>query len=170
MHLNLSIRIKTGQLAWWSMQDPGKAAYFPTKFSSTELFPALWPPTTAICGRSRLAFCPIAVKASCIRFTIGIKSSIPRFPIFAQPEGGISSECIYVVSSLPVSRTKQGSFRLFLFFFYLSVSSSVCQITSDRTLYRTPLQAPQGRRMISFISSGDPCNTPSIPLGDVVSL
>lgn len=61
----------------------GRATYFPTKFSSTELFPALWPPTTAICGRSRLAFWPMAEKASCIRFTSGIKSSIPRFPMFA---------------------------------------------------------------------------------------
>lgn len=29
-----------------------RETYFPTKFSSTELLPALWPPTTAICGRS----------------------------------------------------------------------------------------------------------------------
>lgn len=63
-----------------------KPTYFPTKFSSTELFPALCPPTTAICGRSRFAFCPMAVKASCMRFTRGIKSSIPRFPIFAARE------------------------------------------------------------------------------------
>lgn len=61
-----------------------KPTYFPTKFSSTELFPALCPPTTAICGRSRFAFCPMAEKASCMRFTRGIKSSIPRFPIFAR--------------------------------------------------------------------------------------
>ncbi|TNN73809.1 hypothetical protein EYF80_016017 [Liparis tanakae] len=39
------------------------------RFSSTELFPALWPPTTAIWGRSRFAFCPMAEKASCMRFT-----------------------------------------------------------------------------------------------------
>lgn len=56
--------------------------YFPTKFSRTELFPALWPPTTAIWGRSRLAFCPIAEKASCSLFTRGIRSSIPLLPIF----------------------------------------------------------------------------------------
>lgn len=28
-----------------------RGSYLPTKFSRTELFPALWPPTTAICGR-----------------------------------------------------------------------------------------------------------------------
>lgn len=55
--------------------------YFPTKFSSTELLPALCPPTTAICGRSRFAFCPMAENASCIRLTRGIRSSIPRFPM-----------------------------------------------------------------------------------------
>lgn len=78
---------------------------------------------------------------------------------------------VYMLSLLFLSRAQsRAALDYFFFFFYLSVSSSVCQITSDRTLYRTPLQAPQGRRMISFISSGDPCNTPSIPLGDVVSL
>lgn len=55
--------------------------YLPTKFSSTELLPALWPPTTAIWGRSRFAFCPMAENASCIRLTSGIRSSMPRFPI-----------------------------------------------------------------------------------------
>lgn len=59
------------------------APYLPTKFSSTELLPALCPPTTAICGRSRLAFCPMAAKASCSRLTSGIRSSIPRFPMAA---------------------------------------------------------------------------------------
>lgn len=54
-----------------------------TQFSSTELLPALCPPTTAICGRSRLAFCPMAAKASCSRLTSGMRSSIPRFPMAA---------------------------------------------------------------------------------------
>ena len=58
-------------------------SHLPTKFSSTELFPALWPPTTAICGRSMSEFCPMDEKASCIRLTSGIRSSIPRFPIAA---------------------------------------------------------------------------------------
>lgn len=71
------------RIAAWRKKKNRYRTYFPTKFSSTELFPALWPPTTAICGRSRLAFWPMAEKASCMRFTRGIKSSIPRLPIFA---------------------------------------------------------------------------------------
>lgn len=55
--------------------------YLPTKFSSTELFPALWPPTTAICGRSRLQAWPMELKASCSLLTSGISSSMPRFPM-----------------------------------------------------------------------------------------
>lgn len=54
--------------------------YLPTKFSSTELLPALWPPTTAICGRSSCKVTPIAVKASCSLLTTGINCSIPWFP------------------------------------------------------------------------------------------
>lgn len=53
----------------------------PTKFSSTELFPALWPPTTAICGRSRFEFWPMEANASWSLFTSGMSSSIPRFPM-----------------------------------------------------------------------------------------
>ncbi|KAL0590725.1 retrotransposable element ORF2 protein, partial [Plecturocebus cupreus] len=59
-------------------------AHLPTKFSSTELLPALWPPTTAICGSSSRQLCPSAEKASCRRFTSGISSSISRFPILPE--------------------------------------------------------------------------------------
>lgn len=55
----------------------------PTKFSNTELFPALWPPTTAICGRSKLQLCPMELKASWSLLMRGMRSSIPRFPIAA---------------------------------------------------------------------------------------
>lgn len=60
--------------------------HLPTKFSSTELFPALWPPTTAICGRSRLLITPMEANASWSRFTSGIRSSMPRFPMTAREE------------------------------------------------------------------------------------
>lgn len=59
----------------------GHFFYLPTKFSSTELFPALWPPTTAICGRSKLQAWPMVLKASCSLLTSGINSSMPRFPM-----------------------------------------------------------------------------------------
>lgn len=54
--------------------------YLPTKFSNTELFPALWLPTTAIWGRSKERGRPKDAKASCNLFTIGISCSIPTFP------------------------------------------------------------------------------------------
>ena len=54
--------------------------YLPTKFSNTELFPALWLPTTAIWGRSKERGRPRDAKASCNLFTIGISCSIPTFP------------------------------------------------------------------------------------------
>lgn len=54
--------------------------HLPTKFSSTELLPALWPPTTAICGRSSCICTPSCVNASCNLFTIGINCSIPALP------------------------------------------------------------------------------------------
>lgn len=57
--------------------------HFPTKFSKTELFPADWPPTTAICGRSSCICTPSCVKASCNLLTIGINCSIPIFPDMA---------------------------------------------------------------------------------------
>lgn len=72
--------------------DPGRGcprrSYLPTKFSSTELLPALWPPTTAICGRSRSAFWPMAEKASCNRLTSGMRSSMPRLPMVAAGPAG----------------------------------------------------------------------------------
>lgn len=54
--------------------------YLPTKFSKTELLPADWPPTTAICGKSSCMWTPNWVKASCNLFTIGISCSMPVFP------------------------------------------------------------------------------------------
>ena len=42
--------------------------------------PALWPPTTAICGRSMAMCTPNWVKASCIRLMIGMSDSIPWLP------------------------------------------------------------------------------------------
>ena len=65
-----------------------RRSYLPTKFSSTELLPALWPPTTAICGRSRSAFWPMAEKASCSRLTSGMRSSMPRLPMVAAGPAG----------------------------------------------------------------------------------
>lgn len=58
-----------------------RSTYFPTKFSSTELLPADWPPTTAICGRSSCMCTPNEVNASCNLFTIGISASIPTFVV-----------------------------------------------------------------------------------------
>ncbi|KAL0612608.1 hypothetical protein AAY473_019240 [Plecturocebus cupreus] len=60
---------------------PTAPAHRPTKFSSTELLPALWPPTTAICGRSRWQLWPMELKASCSLLTRGMSSSIPRLPM-----------------------------------------------------------------------------------------
>ena len=54
--------------------------YRPTKFSNTLLFPALWLPTTAICGRSSVRGTPKDANASCNLFTIGINCSMPKFP------------------------------------------------------------------------------------------
>lgn len=67
---NFPIRLKN----WW------KKTYFPTKFSSTELFPADCPPTTAIWGKSSCIWTPSCVKASWSLFTIGIRFSIPKLP------------------------------------------------------------------------------------------
>ena len=57
-----------------------KITYLPTKFSKTEDFPADWPPTTAICGKSMTIWVFMAVKASCMRLMMGISPSIPRLP------------------------------------------------------------------------------------------
>ena len=54
--------------------------HLPTKFSRTLLFPALWLPTTAICGKSKDIGTPDKEKASCNLFTIGMRVSIPKFP------------------------------------------------------------------------------------------
>lgn len=159
-----------------------KPTYFPTKFSSTELFPALCPPTTAICGRSRFAFCPMAEKASCMRFTRGIKSSIPRFPIFARGWWASfldrTGTDIWLYLPLRPSSPPLRAFRgrsslraltgsLLALLPHLRCSS-VCQIiSSQHSLQHSPLQAPQGgrRRMSSCILPGDPCSTPHPPLG-----
>lgn len=71
-----------------SPRSRARRSYLPTKFSSTELLPALWPPTTAICGRSRSAFWPMAEKASCNRLTSGMRSSMPRLPMAAAGPAG----------------------------------------------------------------------------------
>ena len=55
--------------------------YLPTKFSKTEDFPADWPPTTAIWGKSMVLGTPSWVKTSCILFMIGMRASIPAFPL-----------------------------------------------------------------------------------------
>ena len=62
------------------LQKKKSYTYFPTKFSSTDDFPADWPPTTAIWGKSMTMGAPIDVKASCILLIMGIKASMPRFP------------------------------------------------------------------------------------------
>ena len=55
-------------------------SHLPTKFSKTDDFPADWPPTTAICGRSMTMGTPSCVKASCIRLMIGMRASMPWLP------------------------------------------------------------------------------------------
>jgi len=65
-------------LAWRDMTRQN--TYRPTKFSSTLLLPALWLPTTAICGKSSVRGTPSEANASCSLFTIGINWSIPAFP------------------------------------------------------------------------------------------
>ena len=55
-------------------------SYLPTKFSRTLLLPALWLPTTAICGKSRDSGIPRLANTSCSLFTTGINCSIPTFP------------------------------------------------------------------------------------------
>ena len=67
-----------------------KITYFPTKFSSTEDLPALWPPTTAICGRSMAMWTPSWVKASCIRLMIGMRASMPWLPDISSFFGSVS--------------------------------------------------------------------------------
>lgn len=61
------------------------STYLPTKFSSTELLPADWPPTTAICGRSSCMWTPNDVNASCNLFTIGINCSMPTLVVIVGP-------------------------------------------------------------------------------------
>lgn len=53
--------------------------HFPTKFSSTDDFPADWPPTTAIWGNSKLTLVPSCENASCTRLITGINACIPWF-------------------------------------------------------------------------------------------
>lgn len=81
----------------------------PTKFSSTELFPALCPPTTAICGRSRLHVWPMELKASWSLLMRGMRSSIPRFPMMAArlAPGGLCP------ALLPVGSRRQTAALLF---------------------------------------------------------
>lgn len=164
---------------------PGKATYFPTKFSSTELFPALWPPTTAIWGRSRFAFCPMAEKASCMRFTRGIKSSIPRFPIFAmhwavylpcQSRDG----CISYLSLL-ATLAFRGRFGLrahtgFTCRFAPSLSAPPRCVRSPQQLglspqpsvcsplHRAPQEGEDEDDRLYFLRR-DPCSSPRTPLG-----
>ena len=54
--------------------------HLPTKFSKTEDFPADWPPTTAIWGRSMVLGTPNWVKTSCILFMMGMRASMPALP------------------------------------------------------------------------------------------
>ncbi|KAF1749054.1 hypothetical protein GCK72_025521 [Caenorhabditis remanei] len=51
--------------------------HFPTKFSNTDDFPADCPPTTAICGNSKLTEVPSCENASCTRLITGISACIP---------------------------------------------------------------------------------------------
>lgn len=95
------------------------ATYLPTKFSSTELLPALCPPTTAICGKSNCMWTPIDVNASCSLFTIGMSDSIPMLPdIF------VSGCCL----SEPV-------WNFYKFFFLLALSElKVCRFCFDAVI------------------------------------
>merc|ERR1719500_1976153 len=62
------------------MPDPLGKKSLPTKFSNTEDFPADWPPTTAIWGRSMVLGTPNWVKTSCILFMMGMRASMPALP------------------------------------------------------------------------------------------
>lgn len=54
--------------------------HFPTKFSRTLDFPALWLPTTAIWGKSKDRGTPRVANASWSLLTMGMRLSIPSFP------------------------------------------------------------------------------------------
>lgn len=90
----------------------------PTKFSSTELFPALCPPTTAICGRSKLQLWPMELKASWSLLIRGINSSIPRLPM-------VSDSLSARRNGLAAAR-RSGYFQVFNFH-PSTASRSVCQ-------------------------------------------
>lgn len=57
----LSTTVQTCHTPSWSKT---LRTYFPTKFSRTLLLPALWPPMTAICGRSSGFLVPSCENAS----------------------------------------------------------------------------------------------------------
>lgn len=63
------------------------STYLPTKFSRTEDLPALCPPTTAICGSSRMQLRPRTLNASWSRFTSAMSSCMPWFPMITQKTG-----------------------------------------------------------------------------------
>lgn len=68
-------------IRWKNMfQEITYMTYSPTKFSRTELFPALCEPITTICGKSNSKVVPICVQTSCNLFTVGISLSIPALP------------------------------------------------------------------------------------------
>ena len=58
--------------------------HLPTKFSKTDDLPALWPPTTAIWGKSMVLETPSWVKMSCNLFMMGMRDSIPWLPAMAR--------------------------------------------------------------------------------------
>ncbi len=62
--------------------------HFPTMFSKTEDLPALWPPTTAICGRSICSVVPVDVTASLSSLMTAIKFCMPSFraPMVRAPD------------------------------------------------------------------------------------
>ena len=85
------------------------SSYFPTQFSSTELFPALWPPTTAIWGRSMGDCIPRDVNASCSLFTMGISSSMEGFHAILMSSLSLNLTTTETVDSRSVHRARGGS-------------------------------------------------------------
>ena len=83
---------------------PHSSTHLPTQFSSTELFPALWPPTTAICGRSIGQVMPRALKASWSWLTMGINSSIPGLNAIFPPCSPATCSHQTVEQKDPISR------------------------------------------------------------------
>ena len=84
--------LRGGWQSWPKHADEewSSCTYFPTKFSKTELLPALWLPTTAIWGRSSGLRSPRCENASCSLFTIWMRLCMP---VFVEPDISFAVGC-----------------------------------------------------------------------------